>query len=149
MGKEPCPFQAATVQGSKASAESFSFGTVKVPWSFSTQIGKRLSGLDLELELVKAAAQGLMEPSVIEAIRYLNHDQSWSKQLGETCFVALGGCSAMGPSLDLLSLGATVVAVDIAIPAMWQRFIESAQKLPGTLVFPVRAGTPSNASTEE
>jgi len=140
--REICPFEAATVQGSKVVPESFSFGSIMVPWSFTTQAGKRISGLDLELELVKAAAQGLMEPSVIEAIRFLNHDQSWSKRLADTCFVALGGCSAMGPTMDLLSLGATVVAVDIAIPAMWQRLIEAAHKLPGTLVFPVRHGTP-------
>eukprot|EP00931_Biecheleriopsis_adriatica_P086498 TRINITY_DN61161_c0_g1_i1.p1 TRINITY_DN61161_c0_g1~~TRINITY_DN61161_c0_g1_i1.p1 ORF type:complete len:561 (-),score=82.79 TRINITY_DN61161_c0_g1_i1:13-1623(-) len=147
--ENPCPFQTVNVQGSKDSPENFNFGTVKVPWSFSTQVGERISGLDLELELVKAAQQGLMEPSVIEAIRFLNHDQSWSKKIADTCFVALGGGSAMGPTLDLLSLGATVVAIDVAIPAMWQRLIEAAQKLPGTLVFPVRAGIPANASNEE
>lgn len=144
-----CPFQAATINGTKSLPDAFSFGTVQVPWSFSTQVGKRISGLDLELELIKAAAQGLMEPFVIEAIRHLNYDHSWNKKIADTCFVALGGCAAMGPTLDLLSLGATVVAVDIAVPAMWQRLIEAAHKLPGTLVFPVVAGTSINASNEE
>lgn len=147
--RSPCPFQAATIQGSKNLPESLNFGTVRVPWSFTQKAGKWISGLDLEYECVKAAAQGLMEPSVIEAIRYLNHDHSWNKKLTNTCFVALGGGSAMGPTLDLLALGATVVAVDIAIPAMWQRLIEAAQKLPGTLVFPVRVGTSSSASKED
>jgi hypothetical protein len=144
-----CPFQVATVHGSKDLPKNFTYETVQVPWSLSIKAGKRISGLDLELEMVKAAAQGLMEPSAIEAIRYLNHDHSWSSKLSDTCFVALGGGSAMGPTLDLLALGATVVAVDIAIPAMWQRLIEAAQKLPGTLVFPVRTGTATNASNEE
>merc|ERR1719235_1359437 len=89
-----------------------------------------------------------MEPSVIDAICYLNHDQSWFKKLADTCFVGLGGCSAMGPTLDLLSLGATVVAVDIAVPAMWERLLKAAGDSAGTLVFPVRAGMPI-ASTEQ
>merc|ERR1711953_779811 len=90
-----------------------------------------------------------MEPSVIEAIRYLNHDQSWSKKLPGTCFVALGGGAAMGPTIDLLALGATVVVVDIAVPAMWERLIKAARKLPGTLIFPVRAGIANMATDEE
>lgn len=67
----------------------------------------------------------------------------------ETCFVALGGGSAMGPVVDLLSLGATVVAVDIAVPALWERLIRAARKLPGTLIFPVRAGTAETAGSIE
>lgn len=146
--KNPNPFQTVTLHGGAAdSRDKIGFGTVKVPWSFSLKAGKPISGLDLEYELVKAAAMGLMEPSVIDAVRYLNHDQSWCKKLADTCFVALGGGSAMGPTIDLLSVGATVVAVDIPIPAVWERLIKAARKLPGTLIFPVRAGT-SNAATD-
>lgn len=147
----PCPFQTATVRGDASvdAREKIGFDTVKVPWSFSLKAGKPLSGLDLEYELVKAAANGLMESSVIEAVRYLNHDQSWRRKLADTCFVTLGACSAMGPTIDLLSLGATVVAVDLGIPAMWERLLKAARKLPGTLVFPVRAGTGEAAPDEE
>merc|ERR1719162_2000009 len=135
----PCPFQRAIVHGAGADArESIGFGTVQVPWSFSLTAGKPISGLDLEYELVKAAAEGLMEASVIDSVRYLNHDQSWCNKLADTCFVALGAGSAMGPVLDLLSLGATVVAVDIAVVGLWERLIKAARKLPGTLIFPVR-----------
>jgi len=111
--------------------------------------GKHISGLDLEYELVGAAARGLMEPSVINAIRYLNHDQSWRRNLDRTCFVALGGGAAMGPVIDLLSLCATVCAADIAIPALWERLIKAAHKLPGTLIFPVKTGTAKNVSDAE
>lgn len=148
--QSPSPFQTAVVQGGASDArEKLGFGTVKVPWSFSLEAGKPISGLDLELELVKAAAQGLMESSVVDAVRYLNHDQSWCQKLNDTCFVALGGGSAMGPAVDLLSLGATVIAIDIAIKPMWERLIRAARKLPGTLIFPVRSGTSSSASDEE
>lgn len=102
--KMPCPFYTATVQGVAASPTKVGFGTVKVPFSFSLTPGKPISGLDLELELVRAAAQGLMEPSVIEAVRQLNVDQSWCNKLGDTCFVALGGGAAMGQSLTCFLL---------------------------------------------
>jgi len=147
--KTPCPFQTAVVHGTADLPDKIGFGSVKVPWSFSLTAGQPLTGLDLEYQLVKAAAQGLMEPSVIDAVRYLNHDQSWCKELADTCFVALGGGAAMGPTLDLLALGATVVAVDIAVPALWDRLIRSARKLPGTLVFPVKLGTASDANDED
>jgi len=147
--KSPNPFQTAMLHGGAADLrDKLGFATVRVPWSFSLQAVKPISGIDLEYELVKAAAQGLMETSVIDAVRYLNHDQSWCEKLADTCFVALGGCAAMGPTLDLLSIGATVVAVDIAIPAVWERLVKAARKLPGTLLFPVRAGT-SDAATDE
>lgn len=148
--KMPCPFEAAVVRGNTFKApETVDFQTVRVPWSFAVEPGPPLSGLDLEYQLVKAAARGLMEPSVIESVRQLNHDQSWIKTMEDTCFVALGGGSAMGPVSDLLSLGATVVVVDIAVPALWERLIRTAHKLPGTLVVPVRAGTAETARSIE
>lgn len=137
--KLPCPFEAAVVQGTKTLAKK---GEVTVPWSLTMQPGNALSGVALEDQLEKATAQGLIEPTVVDAIRRLNHDQSWSEKLADTCFVVLGAGSAMGPLTDLLSLGATVVAVDIAVPALWKLLFKVARESAGTLVFPVRAGSP-------
>eukprot|EP00978_Attheya_sp_CCMP212_P040911 scaffold228349_cov28-Attheya_sp.AAC.1 len=49
----------------------------------------------------------------------------------------MGAGAAMGPLETLLSLGAHVIAVDLPIPAIWNRLIQTAKSSPGTLSFPI------------
>ena len=52
-------------------------------------------------------------------------------------FVAMGAGAEMGPLQALLSMGATVVALDLPVPRVWQRLIALARDSPGNLIFPI------------
>lgn len=47
-------------------------------------------------------------------------------------FVLMGAGAAMGPFLTLMAMGANVVAIDIDIPAVWERLLRVAQSSAGT-----------------
>jgi hypothetical protein len=53
-------------------------------------------------------------------------------------FVMLGAGAAMGPFLTLMAMGANVVAIDIDIPAVWERLLTVAQNSAGTFTFPLK-----------
>lgn len=46
-------------------------------------------------------------------------------------FVLMGAGAAMGPFLTLMAMGANVVAIDIDIPAVWERLLRVAQSSAG------------------
>eukprot|EP01065_Artemidia_motanka_P035223 TRINITY_DN43130_c0_g1_i1.p1 TRINITY_DN43130_c0_g1~~TRINITY_DN43130_c0_g1_i1.p1 ORF type:complete len:572 (+),score=149.47 TRINITY_DN43130_c0_g1_i1:62-1717(+) len=135
--QRPCPFRTAEVCGT---APKPSDPCVAVPWSLTMTPGKPLTGAALERQLDAARAQGLMEESVPQAIKRLHSDGSWRARLTDTVFVVIGAGSAMGPLRTLLSLGATVVAVDLPVPQVWSSLIKAARESPGKLLFPVASG---------
>jgi hypothetical protein len=61
---------------------------------------------------------------------------SWLDLRGKH-FVLLGALSAMGPLRVLLSLGASVIAVDINRPAVWEKLVDIAKNSCGKLIIPV------------
>lgn len=52
-------------------------------------------------------------------------------------FAVIGAGSQMGPAEELLNLGATVYAIDLPRPAVWQRLLKICRASSGTLVVPV------------
>jgi len=64
---------------------------------------------------------------------------SWQAKKDSHAFVVLGAGAAIGPTKQLLLLGATVVAVDLNNkPKMWENLISFARKTPGKLIVPER-----------
>lgn len=98
--------------------------------------GRRLRGDELHRRLDAWAADGVMEPSAAEAVREVVRHPEWLRLDGRTVAV-LGAGAEMGPLQALLHWGATVAAVDLPRPDIWQRVLEAARRGAGTALLPV------------
>ncbi len=98
--------------------------------------GERLSGDALARQLDAWIARGIMEPSCAEAVRAVAAHPEWLA-LPERTVVVLGAGAEVGPLPVLLGWGAHVVGVDLALPAVWARVLETARRGAGTLEVPV------------
>mmetsp|Transcript_14501 Transcript_14501/g.20456 ORF Transcript_14501/g.20456 Transcript_14501/m.20456 type:complete len:571 (-) Transcript_14501:35-1747(-) len=111
-----------------------------------------LYGADVIQQLDDWARVGVVEPDTAEAIRNLTR-QDLNLQLSDWVFVVMGAGAAMGPLQTLLSLGAHVIAIDLPIPAVWERLMTLAKSSPGTLSFPMtrrqHTTTATTAPTEK
>ncbi|WP_436527430.1 hypothetical protein [Actinoplanes sp. HUAS TT8] len=101
---------------------------------------------DRELDLVPRldawVAAGVIEESCAEAVREVAANPDWL-DLGDLTFAMLGAGAEMGPLKWLLSWGATVLAVDLPRPDLWERIAGVARASAGRLIAPVNAdGTP-------
>lgn len=101
--------------------------------------GRRLRGDELHRQLDAWVAAGVMEPSAAEAVRDVMEHPEWLRLDGRTVAV-LGAGAEMGPLQALLHWGATVAAVDLPRPDIWQRVLEAARRGAGTAVLPVEPG---------
>lgn len=103
--------------------------------------GRRLRGDELEYQLDTWVAAGVMEPSAAAAVRLVVDNPEWLRLEGHTVAV-LGAGAEMGPLQALLRWGATVAAVDLPRPEIWQRVLETARRGAGRALLPVEpAGT--------
>lgn len=100
--------------------------------------GRPLAAAALAQQLDDWVAHGIVEPSHSAALRRLQVEEGWRDLRGQT-FVVLGAGSEIGPLAQLLAWGATVVAVDLNRPPIWERLIATARASAGTLLFPLRA----------
>ncbi len=103
--------------------------------------GDRLRGAQLERQLDRWVAAGVVEPSCAEAVRLVAANPDWL-DLFDRRVAVLGAGAEMGPLTALLRWGAEVVAVDLPRPALWQRLIGTAERYAGRLHLPV-AGDPA------
>jgi hypothetical protein len=101
--------------------------------------GRRLRGGELHERLDTWVAAGVMEPSAAEAVREVMVKPEWLRLEGHTVAV-LGAGAEMGPLQALLRWGATVAAVDLPRPDIWQRVIDTATHGAGRALLPVEAG---------
>ncbi|CAN0134854.1 unnamed protein product, partial [Phaeothamnion confervicola] len=108
---------------------------VQVPYK-----GKLLESRDLQQQVRQWVEYGTIEPSAGEGLLAVSADNRW-RDLSEKYFVLLGAGSAMGPLHLLLELGANVIAIDLDRPGIWKRLLALAQNSPGTMTFPMKAGT--------
>ncbi|AEV87691.1 hypothetical protein ACWT_6679 [Actinoplanes sp. SE50] len=100
----------------------------------------RTVGLLPRLDAWRAA--GVIEPSCADAVREVAADPDW-RDLSDLTFALLGAGAEMGPLRWLLDRGATVLAVDLPRPDLWERIAGLAAGSAGRLFAPVRgAGTP-------
>lgn len=102
--------------------------------------GNRLTGDDLHRQLDRWIADGIVEPSFVEAIRAVMANPDWL-DLTDRRVVVLGAGAEMGPLISLLRWGADVVAVDLPRPAVWERVLGVAARHAGNLTVPVHRDT--------
>ncbi len=102
--------------------------------------GHRLTGVALHDRLDAWLRAGVLEPSAAEAVREVAAHPEWLRLEGRTVAV-LGAGAEMGPLGPLLRWGATVAAVDLPTPAIWERVLDSARSAAGRLLVPVVPGT--------
>lgn len=76
--------------------------------------GKKLTGKLLRAQLDLWVKRGTIEPSAATALVKVLDTKEW-QDLSGRLFVVMGAGAAMGPTEVLLSLGATVVALDIPV----------------------------------
>lgn len=106
---------------------------------FAVPIGDRaLAGADLRSRVAAWVADGVAEPSVAPAVDAVIAHPEWLPLAGHTVVVC-GAGAEMGPLTSLLRWGATVAAIDLPQPAVWQRILARAGDAAGTLLVPVRA----------
>ena len=102
--------------------------------------GRRLVGSDLGRQLEEWVRQGVIEPSAADAVRAVAAHPEWLPLDGRTIAV-LGAGAEMGPLGPLLRWGATVAAVDLAVPAIWERVLTTARSGAGRLLVPTSTGS--------
>jgi hypothetical protein len=122
-------FHTGFIKGTKSKPDKFEY---TVPYK-----GKALKGKELLDQLNKWADYGTIEPDVRDAIAQVVTNSEWV-DLSDKYFVLLGAGSAMGPLLQLLELGANVIAVDLDRSPIWKRLITTAKNSCGTITFPLK-----------
>jgi len=103
--------------------------------------GRNLYGAELHRQLDDWVARGVIEQSCADALRRVDAEPEWLDARDIT--VALVGAAAeMSPMPALLRWGATVAAVDLPTPAVWQRVADAARAGSGRIVAPVAGDAP-------
>ena len=101
--------------------------------------GERLRGDEVRRRVDSWIENGVVEPTVAEAVEAVLANPDWLRLEGHTVAV-LGAGAEMGPLPSLMRWGARVAAVDLHRSAIWQRVLTLARSGAGTLVVPVPAG---------
>jgi hypothetical protein len=101
--------------------------------------GHRLRGEELHRRLDAWVVDGVVEPSAAEAVRTVMDHPEWLRLEGHTVAV-LGAGAEMGPLRALLRWGATVAAVDLPRPDIWQRVLATTSQGAGRTLLPVETG---------
>jgi len=97
--------------------------------------GQELSGDALHRQLDEWVRRGVIEPSCADALRLVDAQPDWLDASDIT--VALVGAAAeMSPLPALLEWGATVAAVDLPRPAVWERIVSAARAGSGRVLAP-------------
>jgi hypothetical protein len=98
--------------------------------------GQTLGGDDLRQQLDTWARDGIIEPTVAEAVERVLANPAWLRLEGRTV-VVLGAGAEIGPVYPLLRWGATVAAADLPRRTLWERILTTAREHAGTLLVPV------------
>ena len=99
--------------------------------------GRDLRGQQIVEQASAWAADGVVEPSFVDAMARIVAHPEWLDLRGRT-FALLGAGAEMGPTERLLQYGADVHAVDIPDEQVWDRLDGLARAGAGTLHVPVR-----------
>lgn len=106
--------------------------------------GKTLRGNALLRQLDEWVSRGITEPSFAEAVGAVVRHPEWLDLRDRTIGMA-GAASEMGPFSILMSWGATVAAVDLPRPAIWERLARTARESAGRMLMPVSTSAPASA----
>jgi hypothetical protein len=99
-----------------------------------------LHGDGLRSQLESWERDDVIEPSCAAAVEAVANNPEWL-DLSDQTFALLGAASEMGPLEHLTSWGATIVAVDVPRPQVWERIVKAARTGSGTLHAPVAVAT--------
>ncbi len=99
--------------------------------------GTVLRGEELRAQLQRWVAAGIVEPSFATAIETVMAHPEWLALPGQ-CVAVIGAGSEMGPLAPLTQWGANVLAIDVPLPAVWSRIIDTAQAGAGRVRMPCR-----------
>ncbi len=102
--------------------------------------GKRLAAGDLHAQLDDWVARGITEPTFADAVRAVMAHPEWL-DLRDLQVVVIGAGAEMGPLVQLLDWGATVYAVDLPNPGLWERVMATAKRSAGRMAVPVPRGS--------
>ncbi|HEU0103990.1 MAG TPA: hypothetical protein VFR07_16870 [Mycobacteriales bacterium] len=94
--------------------------------------GQQLRGDALRRQVDAWVAAGLVEASCGQALHRVVDEPGWL-DLSDSAFALLGAGAEMGPLEPLSRWGAHVVAVDMPVPAIWDRVTAAARAGAGTL----------------
>lgn len=119
-------FQTATVSGERGGSH-----TLVVPFRDDL-----LHGDSLRMQLESWRSDDVIEPSCAEAVEAVADNPEWL-DLRDQTIVLLGAASEMGPLEHLTSWGATIVAVDVPRPHVWERIVKAALAGSGRVHAPV------------
>ena len=97
--------------------------------------GRMLDGDDLRRVLDRWQSEGYFEPSFLEAIERVRAHPEWL-DLSDQSFALLGAQAEMSPLPWLLNWRATVYAIDLPRPAIWQSLQKAAVEGNGNLLAP-------------
>jgi hypothetical protein len=130
MGAGEVELETQEISGSAAHA-----GRLTVPYE-----GEVLQGAALLRQLDDWVARGISEPSFADAVGEVVRHPEWL-DLSDRTFALVGAGAAMGPFAQLMRWGATVAAVDLPRPEVWQRLAKVAESSAGSMLMPVRRGS--------
>ncbi|MDO5504304.1 MAG: hypothetical protein Q4G67_14150 [Actinomycetia bacterium] len=102
--------------------------------------GERLRGERLLRQVDAWIEAGVAEPSLAPAVAAVIANPDWLALPGTTV-VVLGAAAEMGPLRSLLRWGATVAAVDLPRPGMWEGILADAATSAGRLLVPATPGS--------
>lgn len=101
--------------------------------------GKALMGEAIQSQLDAWVEKGVAEEGFRDAISAVVGNPEWY-DLRDTTIVLLGAGAEMSPVRQLLSWGATVIAVDLPGSARWKKLIADARVRSGRLIVPATLG---------
>jgi len=101
--------------------------------------GRTLSNGDLQRQLDEWVRKGVVEPSFAAAIAEVEAHPEWLDARDLTV-VLIGAAAEMGPLPALSRWGATLAAVDIRSPRVWEHILTAARSGSGRLLAPVSGG---------
>jgi hypothetical protein len=101
--------------------------------------GKALMGDDIHTQLDAWVEKGIAEEGFRDAISAVVGNPDWY-DLRDTTIVLLGAGAEMSPVRQLLSWGATVIAVDLPGSSRWKKLLEDARARSGRLIVPAATG---------
>lgn len=102
--------------------------------------GQRLAAGALHKQLDDWIARGIAEPSFADGVRALMANPEWL-DCRDLQVVVIGAGAEMGPLRQLLDWGATVYAVDLPRPGIWEQVMATAKNSAGRLAVPVPRGS--------
>jgi hypothetical protein len=99
--------------------------------------GERLTGDRLRRQLDAWVTGEVVEPSLATAVHTVLDHPDWL-ELSDRTVVVLGAGAEMGPFGPLCRWGATIAAIDLPRPAVWERLLATARAGAGRVLVPVR-----------